>query len=85
MPSWFKEWIAQSIPKRKSQSFMEKSSRAIHLKLEHLEDRTVPSFAFDIGGTNSNVTDNSITTDGNGNFYVTGGFSGTVNFGTGAT
>jgi hypothetical protein len=54
------------------------------LRLERLEDRTLPSFgfgwAFHVEGTDSD-TGNAIAVDGTGNVYVSGYFNGTnVNF-----
>jgi hypothetical protein len=56
------------------------------LRLEQLEDRTLPSFgfgwAFHVGGTTGGLeAGRGIATDGQGNVYVSGSFSGTnVNF-----
>jgi hypothetical protein len=81
--SWPGSWKTASRPHRRPAATQRGTTR---LRLEQLEDRTLPSFgfgwAFHVGGTTSGLeVGRGIATDGQGNVYVSGEFYGTnVNF-----
>ena len=87
--NWFASWwrkLCQTKALKKTRSLSPRRRR-FPLMLEALEQRLTPSVSavlpvLDLGASGATVHSQAIATDTGGNRYVTGDFSGTVNFGS---